>query len=192
LKLKAALLGLGAFVLAATTVSAALLVVVPTPKGPVTTATTWTDLPVVSVAFPDNLNIKLEQVYVLKTQAQWNAFWQSVPGVTVEGKAIGDLPAPDFSHQFAVVASYGWKSEGYAIQVTHAKTNGMQVAVQVDRQVPNPSNCRVYFDPFFGGIAIVEQPHTAHFDATPVGSSYNQVMEPRWASATRDCRTTSA
>lgn len=162
---------------------------VPLNRGAVTAQTTWQDLKVVQVAFPENLDLDWEGVYVIKTEAQWNAFWARVPQVTVEGKAVGEIPQPDFSHQFAVVASYGWKSEGYAIQVTHAKFNGQQIAVQVDRQVPNPANCRVYFDPFFGGIAIIEQPAASNFASLPVGSSYNQVMEARWATATRDCRT---
>jgi len=161
----------------------------PAGNGAVSSQTTWTDLPIVSVAFPENLDIDIEAVYVLKTQAQWDAFWARVPDVTVEGQAVGDMPAPNFDHQFAVVASYAWKAEGYAIAVTHAKFNGQQIAVEVDRQVPNPSNCRVYFDPFFGGIAIVEQPQGGDFASTPVGSTYNQVVEPRWEFATRDCRT---
>jgi hypothetical protein len=192
MKLKIGILAAGALLIATATVSAAIMPAIPNARASVTAQTTWTDLKVVSVAFPANLDIKSEAVYVLKTQDQWNVFWANVPKVTVDGKAIGAVPQPDFSHQFAIVASYGWKSEGYAIQVTHAKYNGQQVAVQVDRQVPNPANCRVYFDPFYGGVSIVEAPHSANFASTPVGSSYNQVMEARWSTATRDCRATHA
>jgi hypothetical protein len=188
MQLKIGILVTGALLIATATVSAAIMPMIPTGRGPVTAQTTWQDLHVVSVAFPANLDLKTEGVYVLKTQDQWNAFWSSVPQVTVGGKAVGAIAQPDFSHQFAIVASYGWKSEGYAISVTHAKFNGQQVYVQVDRQVPNPDNCRVYFDPFFGGVSIVEAPHAANFATMPVGSAYNQVMEARWASATRDCR----
>jgi hypothetical protein len=188
MKLRIPLLALGACVLIGTTVSAAVMPWIPNNHPAVVAQTTWTNLPIISVAFPDNLDIKEEAVYVLKTQAQWDAFWAEVPGVTVAGKPVGEVAQPDFSHQFAVVASYAWKSEGYAISVTNAKFNGQQVAVQVDRQVPNPSNCRVYFDPFYGGVAIVEQPNVADFTTTPVGSHYDQTMEARWDHATRDCR----
>jgi hypothetical protein len=188
MKTKIAVLALGAFVLIGTTVSAAIMPWTPTNHAAVAAQTTWTNLPITQVTFPDNLDIDVEAVYVLKTQAQWDAFWARVPGVTVDGQPVGEVAHPDFTHQFAVVASYAWKSEGYAISVTNAKFNGQQVAIQVDRQVPNPSNCRVYFDPFYGGIAIVEQPHVDSFGTTPVGSQYNQVMEARWDHATRDCR----
>ena len=188
MKMKIAVLALGAFVLIGTTVSAAMMPWIPTNHAAVAAQTTWTNLPIVQVAFPDNLDIDIEATYVLKTQAQWDAFWARVPGVTVDGVPVGEVAHPDFTHQFAVVASYAWKSEGYAIAVTSAKFNGQQIAVQVDRQVPNPSNCRVYFDPFYGGIAIIEQPHAGTFSGTPVGSSYHQTMEARWDHATRDCR----
>jgi hypothetical protein len=188
MKMRIGLLALGAFVLVGTTVSAALMPWVPANHAAVAAQTTWTDLDIVSVEFPANLDIDVEAVYVLKTQEQWDAFWARVPDVTVEGEPVGYAKQPDFSHQFAVVASYAWKAEGYAISVTDAKFNGQQVAVQVDRQVPNPSNCRVYFDPFYGGVAIVENPAVADFSATPVGSNYVEVMEARWEHATRDCR----
>lgn len=188
MRMKIAVLAIGALALVGTTVSAAIMPWTPNNHAAVASQTTWTNLQVVSVQFPDNLDIDVEGVYVLKTQAQWDAFWERVPDVTVDGRAVGSVAQPDFSHQFAIVASYAWKGEGYAISVTNAKFNGQQVAVQVDRQVPNPSNCRVYFDPFFGGVAIVEQPHVDNFAVTPVGSSYNQVVEARWDHATRDCR----
>ena len=192
MRMKIVVLAIGAIALAGTTVSAAIMPFIPTNHAAVTQQTTWTNLPVISVAFPDNLDIDVEAVYVLKTQAQWDAFWAQVPDVTVEGKPVGDVVQPDFSHQFAVVASYAWKGEGYAISVTNAKFNGKEVAVEVQRQVPNPANCRVFWDPFFGGVAIIEQPHVADFSSTPVGSSYDQVMEARWPQATRDCRTVHA
>ena len=182
------MLALGAFVLIGTTVSAAIMPWMPSDHEAVVAQTTWTDLPVISVAFPDNLDIDEEAVYVLKNQAQWDAFWAQVPDVTVDGQPVGSVVQPDFSHQFAVIASYAWKAEGYAISVTDAKYNGNQIAVEVERQVPNPSNCRVYFDPFYGGIAIVEQPEASTFVSTPVGAHYEQTMEARWEHATRDCR----
>jgi hypothetical protein len=188
MKLRVAVLAAGALILATATVSAAIMPAIPTNRSSLTSATTWTDLPVVKVAFPENLNLANEGVFVLTTQAQWDAFWATVPKLTTDGLAVGDIPQPDFTHQFAIVASYGWKSEGYAISSTHAKYNGQQVAVNVDRQVPNPSNCRVYFDPFYGGISVVEQPAGVNFASTPVGATYHQVMEARWAQATRDCR----
>jgi hypothetical protein len=188
MKLRVAVLAAGALILATATVSAAIQPAIPTNRGALTSATTWKDLPIVKVSFPDNLDLATEGVFVLKTQAQWDSFWASVPQVTKEGLAVGQIPQPDFTHQFAVVASYGWKSEGYAISTTHAKFNGQQVAVNVDRQVPNPSNCRVYFDPFYGGISIVEQPSGVDFTNVPVGATYHQVMEARWAQSTRDCR----
>jgi hypothetical protein len=178
---------MGAVVIAAATVSAAVLPVVAPSRGPVTSATTWQDLRVVQVQFPDNLDIDVEAVYVIRTAAEWNAFWAQVPGVTVDGLAVGELPHVDFSRQFAIVASYGWHEEGYAISVTHAKFNGQQVYVAVDRQVPNPANCRPYVDPFFGGIAIVDQPAVADFSTTPVGSLYHQVLEAEWDVPTRQC-----
>ena len=188
MKLRVAVLAAGALILATATVSAAIMPAIPTNRGSITSQTTWTDLPIVKVAFPENLDLDYEAVFVLKTQEQWDAFWAGVPQVTAEGLAVGEIPQPDFTHQFAIVASYGWKSEGYAISATHAKFNGQQVAVSVDRQFPNPSNCRVFFDPFYGGISIVEQPAVSNFADTPVGSTYHQVMEARWALATRDCR----
>ena len=190
MRMKIAVLAIGALALVGTTVSAAMMPWIPANHDAVTAQTTWTDLPIISVQFPENLDIDVEAVYVLKTQAQWDAFWARVPDVTVDGQPVGSVVQPDFSHQFAVVASYAWKAEGFAISVTDAKFNGQQVAVQVDRQIPNPANCRVYFDPFYGGIAIVEQPDVENFALTPVGSNYNQVMEARWEHATRDCRAT--
>ena len=187
MRLKVGLLAIGAVVIAAATVSAAVLPVAAPARGPVTSATTWQDLRIVKVEFPTNLDIDQQTVYVLKTAAEWNSFWAQVPDVTVEGMAVGQLPAVDFSHQFAVVASYGWHEEGYAISVTHAKFNGGQVYVAVDRQVPNPENCRPYVDPFFGGIAIVEQPAVSDFSTTPVGSLYHQTLEPKWDIPTRQC-----
>lgn len=188
MKLRIPVLAIGAFVLIMGTVSAALMPWIPANHEEVTAQTTWTDLTIVSVQFPENLDIDVEAVYVLKTQAQWDAFWARVPDITVDGQPVGQVAQPDFSHQFAVVASYAWKAEGYAISVTDAKFNGREVAIQVDRQVPNPANCRVYFDPFYGGVAIVENPDVDDFTVTPVGSNYNEVMEARWEFATRDCR----
>ena len=184
MKLKIGILAVGALVLATATVSAAIMPAIPNNRSSIIQQTTWQDLKIVSVAFPSNLDIKTEGVYVLKTQEQWNAFWANVPSVTDATQRVGDIPQPDFTHQFAVVASYGWKSEGYAISATHAKFNGQQVYVQVDRQVPNPANCRVYFDPFYGGVSIVEAPHGANLATTTVGASYNQVMEAQWVTNT--------
>jgi hypothetical protein len=180
-------MAISAIVIAAATVSAAVLPMAPAKTGPVTAVTTWQDLRVVQVQFPDNLDIDVEAVYTLRTAAEWNAFWAQVPDVTVDGLAVGELPYVDFSHQFAVVASYGWHEEGYAISVTHAKFNGQAVYVQVDRQIPNPANCRPYIDPFFGGIAIIDAPAVGDLATTPVGASYNQVMEDEWDVPVREC-----
>lgn len=192
MKLRIPVLALGALVLIGTTVSAAIMPWIPSNHEATVKQTTWTDLPIIQVTFPDNLDIDEEAVYVLKTQAQWDAFWAQVPDVTVDGKPVGEVAKPDFSHQFAVIASYAWKAEGFAISVTQARFNGNQIAVEVERQIPNPANCRVYFDPFYGGIAIVEQPEVADFTATPIGSHYEQTMEARWEHATRDCRNQNA
>lgn len=185
---KLLLLSVAAVLIATTTVSAALLPLLPSAPGPVTEATTWTDLETVRVIFPDNLDIDVEAVYVIKTADQWQAFWASVPDVTVEGTPTGELPFVDFDHSFAVIASYAWKEEGFAIQVTNAQFNGEQVFVQVDRQQPNPENCRPYFDPFYGGIAIIEKPDVSDFSSTPVGASYQQVLEAEWDVPSRNCQ----
>ncbi|HEX9709838.1 MAG TPA: hypothetical protein VGB42_07745 [Candidatus Thermoplasmatota archaeon] len=187
MKSKVLLISVSAVLIATTTVSAALLPFLPVAPGPVTEATTWQDLPIVRVVFPDNLDIDVEAVYVIKNAEQWQAFWQSVPDVTVEGTATGELPYVDFEHNFAVIASYAWHEEGYAIDVTDAKFNGDQVFVQVDRQEPNPENCRPYFDPFYGGIAIIAQPDVEDFASTPVGASYQQVLEEEWDVPSRNC-----
>jgi len=187
LKSKFAILAIGALVLATATVSAAVLPAITAPRGPVTAATTWADLKVTRVAFPTNLDVDHEGVWVLKTTDQWNAFWASVPQPTDPSQPVGDIPYVDFTHQFAVVASYGWHDEGFAISVTHARFNGMAAYVEVDRQVQNPDNCRPHYDPFFGGVAIVEKPAVTNFASTQVGASYHQVLEPQWTYATRDC-----
>ena len=187
MKSKLAILGVTALLIATTTVSAALLPFLPVPRGPVSDATTWQDLETLKVIFPENLDIDVHQVYVIKNTEQWQSFWASVPQVTEEGKPLGEIPYVDFEHTFAVVASYGWHEEGYAIEVTKARYNGERVYVQVDRQEPNPQNCRPYFDPFFGGIAIIDQPEVADFSETMVGASYQQVLEDAWPVANRDC-----
>ncbi len=184
---KLLLFSVTAILIATTTVSAALLPLFPATPGPVTEATTWQQLPTVRVIFPDNLDIDVESVYVIKTADQWDAFWSTVPDVTVEGTPTGELPYVDFEHNFAVIASYAWKEEGYAIDVTDAQFNGHQVYVQVDRQEPNPDNCRPYFDPFYGGIAIIQKPDVANFESTPVGATYQQVLEAEWDIPSRAC-----
>jgi hypothetical protein len=184
---KLLLLGVTAVLIATTTVSAALLPMLPAAPGKVTEVTTWEELDTVRVIFPDNLDIDVEAVYVIKTADQWHAFWTMVPDVTVEGTPTGELPFVDFDHNFAVIASYAWHEEGYAIEVTNAQFNGEQVYVQIDRQEPNPANCRPYFDPFFGGIAIIEKPDVSDFSGTPVGASYQQVLEDEWDVPTRNC-----
>ncbi len=184
---KLVLVSVTAVLIATTTVSAALLPFLPGAPGPVTEVTTWDELPTVRVLFPDNLDIDVEAVYVFKNADQWHAFWASVPDATVEGQETGELPYVDFEHNFAVIASYAWKDDGYAIEVTDAKFNGQQVYVEVDRQEPNPKNCRPYFDPFFGGIAIIQQPDVEDFTSTPVGASYQQVLEAEWDLPTRQC-----
>lgn len=187
MKLKFAALVILTVVLGTATVSAALLPAIAAPRTATTQQTTWSDLQVKQVAFPENLDIDVEAVYVIKTPEQWAAFWSNVPEATDPSAPTGEIPYVDFTHQFAVIASYGWKDEGYAISVTHAKFNGKAVFVTVDRQTPNPLNCRPRFDPFFGGIAIVERPAAEDFTVTPVGAVYQYVLETRWANPTRGC-----
>ena len=187
MKSKILLFSVTAILIATTTVSAAILPFFPGVPGEVTEATTWEQLEIKQVIFPENLDIDVYSVYVIKNAEQWHAFWQSVPEITVAGSPTGELPYVDFENTFAVIASYGWHEEGYAISVTDAKFNGEQVYVQVDRQEPNPANCRPYFDPFFGGIAIIEQPAVEDFNSTPVGASYQQVLEEEWDVPTRNC-----